>query len=176
MRIEIRIAELRIGSDVNGDKFIYPSLFDIKADSKENLNFIVDNLIQRDLFNFKINGIYEGIDSRDKLHWTYDEGNESMLWIFQLCKCLDILNKVYTKDSIKLCIDKKDIINAKIRDAESSTELSYNKQSELVDNYIYNLVKFLRKRRINTDNIIKTRLKGKNTGLIKVSNRMYICK
>lgn len=166
MKAELMISELCLDIDKEtGKKYIYPSLIDFYADTKEDHEELINTMLESGLFDFTNTGKYEGIDNRTNRHWTYDEGKPSVQWLICLIRNINFMNygenDITIKISKEYLLDNEAVIDLASEDREDTEEL----MEELIDLYVYHLKALLKRRKCG--DWLKTDTEGKLSKNIK---------
>ena len=105
---------------VEGTRGIFPSLFDFHGDTKESLEKLTGIMYANELFNFSNTGDYAGIDNRNGMHFTFDDGIYSVQWLMKIFKAIADYNNAM-RDDIKITLVKKEILEKGIMDTAKSS-------------------------------------------------------
>lgn len=172
---EIALRKISV-PNIESGYIIYPSLFDMYSKTREDLDVLVNILSVNELFTFSNTGTYAGIDHRTKMHFTYDDGRDSIAWLMHLMRTL---NSYYlaTRNSIRIHIVKDDILDASLMEINSGERLATEKANEFIRLYVNTLEKFTKTCRAN--GLINTRIKpieNSKYKIIKIHDNFVICK
>lgn len=141
-----------------GLKYIYPSMFSIMSNSKENLQELTESLKNQGIFNFRSGKTYEGVEPYYKLFWVYDEGMPLNSWIIKLAKYITSLNNEDSTEAI-LRVDKDRILRSDLSDMSIEFGETVDEPEKYIDTYVNQLRKLLRQYRL--DSILKTDIVSK---------------
>lgn len=160
------IALKKINTNDEPTYIIYPSLLDMYGKTKEDLDALITLLGANNLFMFGNTGTYIGIDHRTNMHFTCDDGRESIAWLMNL---IQVLSHYYlaTKNNIKIHIVKDDILSAGLMELDSGERIDNKKADEFIRLYTDTLVKFAKTCRSSW--IIDTRIKPIEDSKYKVT-------
>lgn len=128
------------------------------------------------IFNYGNAGTYAGFDHRTGMHFTCDDGRESMAWMVQL---MQVLNNYYlaTKNNIKIRIVKDDILNSGLVDIWTRTQIDNRMANEFTRLYVNTLLKLAKTVRANW--VIDTRIKpieNSRYKIIELSDKLVVGK
>lgn len=181
--IIIQPTEIAINKDRYG-YYIWASLFDIKAYSKERLEYITSLLDYYNLFSFSNTGTYAGIHPKDHIPFTFDDATASVTWLERL---LGILAEKSSKnvdagERLLFKINKTELLHNDISDIHSVLpKYTDDIAKNIINAYVIGIAKIINREKGITDfsklildGEFKKIIGAKSKYSVAVRDRIYI--